>query len=205
MSKRIVAIVLAGGISARMKGINKLLWKIENKTVIERSVDIFRSSFIDDIVVVSSDKSIRSLFLDVKFAQAGKTRQNSVLNALELLEDSDYAIIHDGARPFFNKEQLKELIEYSKENKNFIVGRFATDTIKIVKENKVIKTIDRDIVFKAQTPQGAEVGILKRAYRKNENFTDESSAIEKDYEVSIIESKSKNEKITFLEDLKCIE
>ncbi|SOV10223.1 2-C-methyl-D-erythritol 4-phosphate cytidylyltransferase, putative [Plasmodium sp. gorilla clade G2] len=72
-------------------------------------------------------------------------------------------LIHDGARPFLSEFDLFNLIYYSTVDKNVILGSKATDTIKLIQheeENKkkttshfIKKTIDRDTIFQAQTPQ----------------------------------------------------
>ncbi|SOV10119.1 2-C-methyl-D-erythritol 4-phosphate cytidylyltransferase, putative [Plasmodium gaboni] len=72
-------------------------------------------------------------------------------------------LIHDGARPFLSEFDFFNLIYYSTVDKNVILGSKATDTIKLIQheeENKkkttshfIKKTIDRDTIFQAQTPQ----------------------------------------------------
>ncbi|ETW46008.1 hypothetical protein PFMALIP_05926 [Plasmodium falciparum MaliPS096_E11] len=72
-------------------------------------------------------------------------------------------LIHDGARPFLSEIDFFNLIYYSTLDKNVILGSKATDTIKLIQheeENKkkttspfIKKTIDRDTIFQAQTPQ----------------------------------------------------
>ncbi len=85
------------------------------------------------------------------------------------------------------------------------VGIYATDTIKITDNNgKIIKTIDRNTVFQAQTPQGFDFNTILNAHKKlkNESFTDDSSMLEHlEIEVYALLGTQSNKKITFREDL----
>ncbi|SPJ08160.1 2-C-methyl-D-erythritol 4-phosphate cytidylyltransferase, putative [Plasmodium sp. DRC-Itaito] len=72
-------------------------------------------------------------------------------------------LIHDGARPFLSEIDFFNLIYYSTLDKNVILGSKATDTIKLIQHDEqnekrttshfIKKTIDRDTIFQAQTPQ----------------------------------------------------
>ena len=84
---------------------SKLLLKINGKTVLDRSVNAFLNiSDVDEVIVVAREKDIPA-FSDiltderVSFVVGGDTRQQSVMNALDVIDDCELIIIHDGARP----------------------------------------------------------------------------------------------------------
>ena len=85
------------------------------------------------------------------------------------------------------------------------VGVMAIDTIKQVKNGKIIKTLDRKEIFQAQTPQAFDYKLIKEIhekYKDNQNFTDDSSMVEFDgIDVYYLEGKITNKKITTKEDL----
>ena len=84
-----------------------------------------------------------------------------------------------------------------------VLGKIATDTIKIIDGDKVVETIDRNKVFQAETPQGFKSSLIKDAYENcaDINFTDDSSLAESlGYEVSIVIDRFDNRKLTSEED-----
>jgi len=212
--KKIGAIITAGGVSNRF-GSNKLLENLpDRKSVIVTTIEKF-VPFCDIIVVPCHNdvkEHIKNAMPDIlhkiKFAQFGKTRQESVFNGLLECEKQggvDIVLIHDGARPFVEAQTIQKTIEKLKEYKGVCVGVYATDTIKITdNNNKIIKTIDRNTVFCAQTPQGFHFDTILKTHKilKDENFTDDSSMAEHlGIEVFALNNSTKNKKITFKEDL----
>lgn len=208
----ISVVITAGGTSSRFQGENKLLYKINNEEVIKKTVKTFLS--VDEItqIIISSNKEIiptlENFFLNkkIKIVEGGKTRQESVFNGLKSCNNCKYVLIHDGARPFIDKETILKTIEKVKEKKACIVAVKTIDTIKIVNEEGVItSTPERKTLWNAQTPQAFEYDLIFNLHKKyqNENFTDDSLLCEKDnIPVSIVEGKYENSKITTLADIK---
>ena len=194
---KVSAIITSGGNSTRF-GSNKLLEKIEGKSVIETTI----LKFIDlvDEIIIPSKEDIKEHILKskvycnkIKFVPAGSTRQISVYNG-------------DGARPFIDKETIKRAIELTYQKYAVLVGVFAVDTIKEVKDGKIIKTLDRKTIFQAQTPQCFDYELIKKVhlkYKDETDFTDDSSMVERyGAEVFILEGLKSNKKITTKDDLK---
>lgn len=212
-------IITAGGISSRF-GSNKLIENIEiegkKTSVILATIEKF-IPFASKIVIPAQDDIIKHLkniarkeVLDkIQFAPPGKTRQESVFHGLlefeKRLNQPDIVLIHDGARPFINPDTILTSIETLKSAPAICVGVYSTDTIKITDgKGKILKTIDRNTVFQAQTPQGFDFKTILGAHKKlkGENFTDDSSMVESlGIEVLAIEGNRLNKKITFREDL----
>ena len=161
------AIVLGAGNSTRSGLLyNKVLFELNNIPIIYLST----KNFINDvscskifIVCKESDvKKMKEIFKSVdkvEYVIGGKTRQESVNNALSLV-DSDYVLIHDGARPYFTPILLNRLIAKLKEYDAVIPVWTMTDTIKVVKNNIVVKTLKRDELKRIQTPQAFKTKII---------------------------------------------
>ncbi len=204
------AIITAGGTSSRY-GKNKLFEKINEKFIIEYSVNAFLNfKEIDEIIIpanISCINEIKNIFVNnskIKIIEGGNTRQQSVFNALKTCENCDYVLIHDGARPLISKEIIQKCIEEVKIKKALTVAVKTTDTIKKVDENlKIEKTIDRTWLYNTQTPQAFEYNLIKNAHEKmiGENFTDDASMLENEFDVYIIEGDYSNIKITTQSDL----
>ena len=101
-----IAVIVAAGNGTRMGTVkSKLLLEIGGKTVIERTVETFENmAEIDEIIVVCRECDFEEFSRllpgeNISFVFGGATRQQSVKNAVDTIEECDYIIIHDGARP----------------------------------------------------------------------------------------------------------
>lgn len=205
------AIVLAAGDSTRANlSYNKVLHKIGDNSIIFYSAQNFlldkdceKLYLVCKEVDISLLKEIFINYEKVDYVIGGKTRQESVKNALEKV-NSEYVIIHDGARPYFTVKLLENLKEKLNEYNGVIPVISSTDTLKIVKDNIVIKTIKRDEVKRVQTPQGFKTSVLLHAHNKalNNNYTDDSSIIEEltEEKIYVIDGEVNNIKYTNKED-----
>ncbi len=207
---KIGVIITAGGKSERF-GSNKLLEKIEDLEIILISISKFLP-YASEIVVPCANE-IREVIKKhfkgskIKFAPPGSTRQKSVFSALNVLEPCDYVLIHDGARPYVNKDIIERTIKEVQAKLAVVVGMRAIDTIKICnKEGEILSTPNRQNIYYAQTPQAFEYRKILHAHKELQNhpepFSDDSAMLEYLGEaVYIIEGDYKNKKITTKEDL----
>ena len=209
-----VAIILGAGNGTRMKSEkSKLLLEIGSKTVIERSVEAFLSvSDIDEIIVVARAQDIdiySELLTDerISFVIGGATRQQSVKNAVETVDDAHLIVIHDGARPLIKCEDIEKTIRAAEEFSAAAVGVFVKDTIKIVdKQGFVVSTPDRSTLFAVQTPQIFDFVLYKNAMQKADeqglDFTDDCQLVELcGGKVKMVEGSYSNIKITTPDDI----
>lgn len=172
-------IIAANGISSRM-GFDKLSAGIGTKTVIDRTVNAFRDiPEIDKIILVSNVAYDISGVVCVK---GGSTRQESVKLGLEAVT-SDYVLIHDGARPFVSRDLIISVMNTAKEKGCAVPCIPSSDSIRTVKDGKIIGGIDRATSFLVQTPQGFNSNSIKYAFEKAElsgkSYTDESEMYSK--------------------------
>ena len=136
----------------------------------------------------------------------GLRRQDSVKNGvLSVSNKSQIACIHDGARPFVSEKLIKQSINACLDSDGAIVANPNFDTLKTCVRGYVEKTIDRNNVWMAQTPQVFwKIKLLDAiaiSEKNNMEITDESSMMESlGYKVSVVRGDYNNFKITSRED-----
>ncbi len=224
MKNKITAIVLAAGQGKRMgTSVQKQYLLIEDKPVLYYSLKCFEDSVIDDVILVVGRDEIeycKNNIVDMynlkkvsKIIAGGKERYNSVYNGLRATKDTDYVMIHDGARPFINTDIVNRSIEAVMEYGACTVGMPVKDTIKIVDEDSFGKdTPNRKYVWQIQTPQSFRYELILDAYTKmlsanDDDITDDTMVVEryKANKIKVIEGDYTNIKITTIEDLKIAE
>jgi 2-C-methyl-D-erythritol 4-phosphate cytidylyltransferase/2-C-methyl-D-erythritol 2,4-cyclodiphosphate synthase len=138
----------------------------------------------------------------------GATRQDSVKAGLAALDKkTDVVLVHDGARPLVSPEIIKNCINAILSHGAAIAAIEVKDTLKSVAHDRLIaKTIDRNNLWQAQTPQGARTEILLQAFATagNKGFqgTDEASLLEFcNIPVAVVDGSDTNIKITRPEDI----
>lgn len=215
------AIVLAAGKGTRMNSkIQKQFLEVEGKPVIYYSLKCFQESpLIRDIILVTGEKSLsyckeeivkRFGFSKVKKVTAGgKERYDSVYAGLCACDNTDYVLIHDGARPFVTEEILERTCFAVKETGACVVGMPAKDTIKISDRNKMVEsTPAREKVWLVQTPQAFRYSLIKESYesircKDMSGITDDAMIVEQEsgVKVALVHGSYENLKITTPEDL----
>ena len=203
-------IITAGGTSSRYGNKNKLLEVISDKTVIEHTISAFDKLEEIEKIIIPTNKNIKKelehLINNDKIlvVEGGDSRQKSVYNALKYV-DTDYVIIHDGARPVIKEGLIKQVIDAVIEYNAVSVMTKTTDTIKEVDENgKIIRTIDRSLLYNTQTPQAFQTVLIKKAHNEllARSFTDDASMLEElNIPVHIVIGSYTNIKITTKSDL----
>ena len=209
-----VAIILGAGSGTRMKSEkNKMLLDICGKTVIERSVENFLNlSDVDEIIVTVREQDVdefSKLLTDerISFVIGGSTRQQSVKNAIETIDDAELVIIHDGARPLVLEEDIDSTIKAAYEFGSAALAVPVKDTVKVVDKNGfVISTPDRSTLFAVQTPQIFKFDLYKSALEKatadGREFTDDCQLLEyAKQKVKLVVGSYENIKITTPEDI----
>lgn len=220
-----IAVILAAGESKRMKGINKIFYKINGKPLILHTILIFeRNSLIKNILLVTKKDHFQKFSALIKkynlkkivnIVEGGKERQDSVQNSLKALngfaKKGDLILFHNGANPLVLKKEINQALKAAKDFGASLLAQPARDTIKKADHNGlVLRTIPRNNIYLAQTPQIIEYSLAKKAFERalKEGFysTDDVSLVERlGKKVKIVPCSSKNIKITTREDLKIIE
>ena len=206
-----VVIVAAGKGSRMGLGYNKVYYKLDDeKTVIEETISKFDDDRCKQVIVVCDIQDFVSRVglkcKKIVLAKGGITRQESVYNGLKAVS-SDVVLIHDGARPFVSKKCIDDVLLAMGNHDAAFVCVKVKDTIKVVREGKVIDTIDRDSLRSAQTPQAFKtekiLECFKNAMIDGFTGTDDCSVFEKysDSEIIEVEGDYNNIKLTTVEDL----
>lgn len=209
-----VAVILAAGSGTRMKSDkSKLLLEINGKTVIERTVKTFsKIKAVDEIIVVIRESDLdefekRLSKYELSYCFGGATRQESVMNAVETIDECDLIIIHDGARPLVTEKEITDTINKAKETGAAAVGVTPKDTIKIVDENlQIVGTPDRSNLISIRTPQVFDfsqyLNAVELAKKQGKDFTDDCRLVENlGRKVNVVIGEYTNIKITTPEDI----
>ena len=198
-------------------GKSKQYLQLGGRPVIVNTLALFQQSpLIDEIVLVSPPKEIAltrqlvgeaALTKVIRIIEGGKERQDSIRNGLNSLDYStEIVVIHDGVRPFLREEHLNATIEAAKESGAALLAVPVKDTVKEVDNGSVGRTVPREKLWLAQTPQVFSYEIIKEAYRYAEEKkvvgTDDSFLVESmGGRVRIVAGSYENIKITTPEDL----
>lgn len=221
-----IAIILAAGDGERMRRINKIFYRIKGKPLIFYTIEAFeKHSQVDGIILLAKASNSKKFFSLIKkygfkkiklVAKGGKKRQDSAFNGLKAAEklgakSGDLILFHNGANPLVSQNEITDVIRAAKKYKVALVAQSTKDTIKERDKNGfVVRTIGREKILLAQTPQVIEYTLAKRAFEKAfaEKFygTDDVSLVEKlGVKPKIVPASSKNIKVTYPEDLKFVE
>lgn len=211
---KVCAIIVAAGESRRMNGKDKIMAVLGGKPLLAWSIEALQQSpLVHRIVIVNSQKNletVRCMAIDNKWSKVidvcvgGARRQDSVAAGLALLNDCEWVIIQDGARPFLTQEMIERGLAAAGETGAAIAAVPVNDTIKIAEENgMVLDTPPRNRLWAVQTPQIFRLEIIKAAYQKARGeVTDDASLVEMaGYKVKIFTGSYGNIKITTPHDL----
>jgi len=140
----------------------------------------------------------------VVLCRGGVRRQDSVKEGLKRIHDSDWVIIHDGARPFLTVDLIKDGLRAAGETGAAVAAVPVKDTTKLADSKRVVReTIPRDRLWAAQTPQIFRFDMIARAYGNlKAEVTDDAAAVERlGYKVQLYMGDYRNIKVTTPEDL----
>lgn len=215
------AIVLSAGSGRRMgSDLPKQYLDLCGFPVLYYSLRAFDESIVDEIVLVVSEDymdyvqenivSKYSFSKKITLVKGGSERVDSVLCGLSAC-DSDYVLIHDGARPLVEASFINEMLSEVKTRGALVAAVPVKDTLKYTEDLvSVSHTVDRSHVMAMQTPQAFERALLSGAYRAMKeagaggaSITDDAMLVEHytDHPVYFSRSSYRNIKITTPEDL----
>lgn len=212
-------IVVAAGRGKRFKNkLPKQYVKVKGREILAYALDNFEKSAVIGavVLVVSSDYAVYARKMAVKYGykkiigiiNGGAERFHSVYNAVTFLKDfmPENVLIHDGARPKAGAALIKKIIAALKTEKAVIPVNRIFATVKQVKDGFIEKTIDRNILRTAHTPQGFKYKDLLKLYGlkglESKKPTDDAAVFEAaGYRVKVIEDEEENVKVTVREDI----
>ena len=219
MPSKTAAVIPAGGIGRRMGlDIPKQFYKLNSRPVLAHTMLAMQNCPAICLIIVAVPPDFieltQKIVLDYKIDKVknvvagGRLRQDSVKAGLALIpDDFDFVAVHDGARPFVTSQLITSCIEAARENGAALTAIPAGDTMKEIDDSDtVVRTINRQKIRLAQTPQVARLSLLREAFAaaEKDNFigTDEASFLEHiKVPVKIVNGSEKNIKITRPDDL----
>lgn len=213
------AIIAAAGLSERFGGVTtKQMTELCGVPVLLHTLRAFENTdCIHEIVIVAKRNEIafwETLCRDhrltkvARIVPGGLSRQESVINGLEAIsEKSKFVAIADGARCLITPEQITAVCHAAYKYKAATAAHRSTDTVKLAdKKGFIDKTVDRDTVWLAQTPQVFKTKLYRAAaytaLKKDLVATDDNSLVEAiRHPIRLVECGSENIKITTASDL----
>ena len=110
----------------------------------------------------------------------GETRSASVRNGFDALapNDDDIVAVHDAARPLVTADETGRVIAAAERTGAAIAAIPVVDTIKVVHESRIVRTVDRSALWAAATPQAFRASVLRRALESGRDATDEAALCE---------------------------
>lgn len=212
MTRAAVLIVAAG--EGRRFGGAKQFAPLGGRPVLAWSVAAFAGHpRVDEIILVlpPGRDGAPFLALDPKVrasVEGGPRRQDSVRNGFACLAGDGQAIVlvHDGVRPFVAPALIDRVLDAAAASGAAVPALEVEDTVKEARNGRVIRTLVRDDLVRAQTPQGFRYGVLRDAldHARQTGFvgTDEASIVEHlGRTVVVVPGDPRNLKITRAEDL----
>jgi 2-C-methyl-D-erythritol 4-phosphate cytidylyltransferase len=215
-----LGVILAGaGAGRRMEGSGpKLLIDLEGTTLLERAAAPFlRHPEVTEIIAVvpaalldsaraALARAPRERAIGSRAVAGGETRQESVRLGLEALgPGADLVAVHDVARPLATLDLVRRVLAAAREHGAAIPALPIRDTVKEVADGRVVRSVPRERLRSAQTPQIFSRAILARAHAQNRttpDATDDAALVEAlGLPVFVVAGEPSNLKITEPTDL----
>lgn len=212
------AIIVAAG-SGRRFGAAKQFVMLRGMPLYQHSLKTFAEHpLIGQIVIVIGaddvdriEKEIQPLFFGkkIEIALGGETRQDSVSNGMQKLEElgaGGIVLVHDAARPFVSSELISNVIAGTEKFGSALAAIPVVDALKHSEDGFSVTTISRANLWRAQTPQGARFELLKQALEtahvNNHSAGDEAELLERiGVKPLLVPGDERNMKITYESDI----
>ena len=197
-----------------MDGVDKLFAALLGRPVLSHSLQMLQDCpLVDEIALVLSAGNLgrgRSLAdasgwdKVVEVCLGGARRQDSVRRGLEALPDSGWIIVHDAARPLIGNGLVTAGLASARMTGAAVAAVAITDTVKSADDQLIVsKTVPRDGLWAAQTPQVFSRAVLADAHQRvSETVTDDAEMVERlGGRVRLFTGSYSNIKITTPDDL----
>jgi 2-C-methyl-D-erythritol 4-phosphate cytidylyltransferase len=215
---RVAVLIPSAGVGRRIGGSRaKQLLKIGGKPILIHTLEKFSSCVdVDEIILIVSavgrdetEQLLESWPLPkrMRIVTGGEERTDSVRNGLDTLDAStEIVLIHDAVRPFVSTAKIEKVIQAVRQHGAALLAVPEKATVKRVQDGVVQATLDRSLLWQAQTPQGFRYDLIREAYEAalhdGVQATDDAALVERlGHPVHIIEGEEQNIKITTPVDL----
>jgi 2-C-methyl-D-erythritol 4-phosphate cytidylyltransferase len=215
---RFHAVVPAAGVGARVgAAVPKQYLELAGRSLLQWSVRaLLAAPFIETVVVVIAPGDTLADELVGRWprvqvhAVGGASRRDSVLAGLRVAgagwRPDDWVLVHDAARPALSLAALNRLrVGLQDDPVGGLLALPVSDTVKQAPagQARVERTVPREGLWLAQTPQMFRHGLLLSALADHPGVTDEAGAMEAAGHVPrLIEGERHNFKVTTADDLR---
>jgi 2-C-methyl-D-erythritol 4-phosphate cytidylyltransferase len=203
------AVVLAAGTSERMGGVDKLMTSIAGIPLVVWTLrSVAAAASVRRIIVVARPDRVEELAemphvraLDPIVVPGGPRRQDSVANGVEAAS-APVVLIHDGARPLVTPQLVDRVAAEAWKMGAAVPIVAVPESMREVVDGEIIRTVDRSRLYRSQTPHGARLELLLRAYsiqntRGPETFIDETTLVQSaGIAVATVPGEAQNLKVT---------
>ena len=216
---------MAAGSGTRMGAeVPKQFIELDGKAILQRTMEVFLNACPGiNIITVLPESHMdywRQYCLDRNFicpqvlVKGGITRFHSVRNALDKVPEGTLVAVHDAVRPLVSEDFVRNMFERAENTHSLIPVLPCVDTMKVLEKKKIHgeevlvtmdgQSVDRSVLYAAQTPQIFHSELLKEAYGQafDTAFTDDASVVLKNGKnLSYLIGERFNIKITTQDDM----
>jgi 2-C-methyl-D-erythritol 4-phosphate cytidylyltransferase/2-C-methyl-D-erythritol 2,4-cyclodiphosphate synthase len=205
---RIAALLMAAGTGSRFGAdVPKQFLSLAGGTVLRHAAERLAGQ-VDIIQPVGDSEPIAAALAGIVHLPAvagGATRQDSVRLGLEALaeHEPDVVLVHDGCRPFFPSTTIPALVTALSGHDGAIPAVPVSETLKRGVQARIVETVSRTDLFRAQTPQAFRFSLLLDLHRSaTGGATDDAAILEAaGRSVALVTGSEDNIKLTYPEDL----
>lgn len=208
------AVIVAAGRGSRMAGVDKLLAPLAGRPLLAHTLAAFQSCpSVERVALVMARGRleegrdlVRAHGFDKVAAvcEGGERRQDSVRAGLEALGPCGWVVVHDGARPLVTPRLIEDGLAAAHETGAALCAVPLSDTLKqVTASGEVERTVEREGLWLAQTPQVFRCDLLLDAHRRAKGeATDDAALVEAmGGRVRVYMGSPRNIKVTTPEDL----
>jgi 2-C-methyl-D-erythritol 4-phosphate cytidylyltransferase/2-C-methyl-D-erythritol 2,4-cyclodiphosphate synthase len=209
-----IALVVAAGRGTRLGApLPKQYLPVGGEMLLRRTLRALESSPLIGKIAVVIHPNDRALYEEAAAGldclppiAGGAERQDSVRNGLEALagEAPRYVLIHDGARPFIDNATIERVVAALGAHAGAIAAIPLRDTVKRADGDRIVATLDRSQLWRAQTPQGFRFEDILKAHRMAAGaaLSDDAAVLEQaGGAVALVAGSEDNFKVTTMEDI----
>jgi 2-C-methyl-D-erythritol 4-phosphate cytidylyltransferase len=217
------AVIVGAGEGKRMGATaRKQFVKIAGRPIIAYTLDVFeKTQLVDYMVIVVPRDAIDWVRDDIveeygykkvhAIVYGGETRQESVFNGLKALKPgTETVLVHDAVRPLVSETLLRRVMDAAQTTGAAITAVPPKETVKRVESGNIVGTLDRRLLWLAQTPQCFRYDLIMNAHQRaaaqKTEATDDAALLESaGVRVAVAVGSYSNLKMTAPEDLPLFE
>lgn len=199
-------------------GLDKLWCDIGGRPLLAYTLDGLAAAGAFDVTVIAAPRARWDAITELvaasglpapRLTEGGERRQDSVRAGLDLCAECEWVCVHDAARPLVSAEVVRRALEGAHATGAATTAVPCVDTIKVVHDAHVIRTLDRSELMATQTPQVFRTTVLRRAHEqavdRGTTGDDDAFIVEQaGVSVAVVAGEPRNIKVTYPHDLELV-